>query len=147
MLGEVLGDPVKGLEPEGLADGLAQVGIGVDVVEDQAAIGGFEILDAGDVEAPGGNDAFPGGDSSGGHFRVGVKLDGFGGGQGEVFLEQQKVVGQPEIGLVAQEGMEFAGFVPAEDAGAAAALFGLDEGRRWRGCRGGWLVRSCGVRG
>lgn len=76
------GDAVEGVEAEGFADGFAEVGVGVHVVED-AAGGGFEILDAADIEAAGSDEALTGGDGFGGDFGIGIeldRLDGSGGG-------------------------------------------------------------------
>ena len=49
--GQIIDHPLERVETEGLADGSAKIGVGVDVVEDQATVRGFQILDAADVES------------------------------------------------------------------------------------------------
>ena len=53
--------------------------------------------------------------------------DTFGGVDREVLLEEEQVVGEPNVGLIAEQTAGFIGTVEQVHARAAAALFGLDK--------------------
>ena len=51
--------------------------------------------------------------------------DALGGIDLEIFLKQEQVVGEPEVGAVVEQADQFGGGVEQEHARAAAALLGL----------------------
>src|SRR5690348_705676 len=71
---------VEGIEAEGPGDRSAKVGVGVDVVKDAAAVEGFEIFDAADVEATCGHQLPAGFDGFGGDLFIRIEFDRLGGG-------------------------------------------------------------------
>ena len=72
--GKEVDHPLERIEAEGLRHRRAQVGVGVDVVEHEAAVARLEILDAADVELAGRDDPLAPGDGLRRHFVIGIEL-------------------------------------------------------------------------
>ena len=72
---QVIHHLLERLDAEVIADGRAEVGVGVDVVEDPPAVEPFEIFDAADLDPCRFEDALPGFDSAL-RRHEGMELDG-----------------------------------------------------------------------
>src|SRR5262245_42617368 len=71
---EEVDDPLERVEAERLRDGRPQVGVRVDVVEDDTAVVGLQVLDPADVQLAGRDDALRPGHGARGYLGIGIEL-------------------------------------------------------------------------